>query len=416
MKKIAALILCLILLTGCNNSSTKQTDSVELHPEMLGYEEFLEDYDYFWDTIALNYPFINIAKRQGVDFEEIKAEGRAKLNQSTKLADFAEIMYDTISDFQGVGHMYFIPPQTANSMNYIDFLSVYGNKPPKKLKNHMDYQRKVLTEPKTVSVYNYLSGNSEGEISADTEESIKKAVAPDKGNLSSNILKKDEIAYIKISSFRVENVEYDHEILKLFYSDVKEYENIIIDLRGNGGGSDDYWIKNIVEPLNSKTLKAENYLLFNNAPEITKYLSLDGIYKESKLVSKVKELPELNTEDAKILTHAFISTRTMKKSSDFKGKVWILVDDQVYSSTETFAMFCKSTGFATIVGTNTGGDGGGIDPMLFALPNTGLLWRNSIFYSINPDGSNSEEVGTTPDILIKNGESALNVCLEEIKR
>lgn len=54
--------------------------------------------------------------------------------------------------------------------------------------------------------------------------------------------------------------------------------------------------------------------------------------------------------------------------------------------------------------------------MLFALPNTGLLWRNSIFYSINPDGSNSEEVGTTPDILIKKGESALNVCLEEIKR
>jgi len=58
----------------------------------------------------------------------------------------------------------------------------------------------------------------------------------------------------------------------------------------------------------------------------------------------------------------------------------------------------------------------GIDTMLFALPNTGLLWRNSIFYSINPDGSHSEEVGTTPDILIKKGESALNVCLEEIKR
>jgi hypothetical protein len=35
---------------------------------------------------------------------------------------------------------------------------------------------------------------------------------------------------------------------------------------------------------------------------------------------------------------------------------------------------------------------------------------------INPDGSNSEEVGTTPDILIKKGESALKVCLEEIKR
>jgi hypothetical protein len=417
MKKIVSILLCLILLAGCSNGSSKQTNTEadKFHPEMLKYDEFLEDYNYFWDTITLNYPFINVAKRQGVDMDVIEAEGRARLNQSTNLAEFADIMKDTINGFQGVGHMSFIAPQAGDTLNYPYFLSSYGDTPPKKLKNHIDYLLKALTEPKTVSVYSYLSGNIEGGVEENLQENINKAAEPDKGNLSSNILKKDEIAYIKINSFRQENITYDYEVLKLFYSDVKDYKNIIIDLRGNGGGSDNYWMKNIVEPLNNKNLESKNYLLFSNTPEITKYVSLDGIYKASSLISEVRELPELNQDDAKMLTHVFISTRTVKKSSDFKGKVWVLVDEQVYSASETFAMFCKSTGFATIVGTNTSGDGGGIDPMLFTLPNTGLLWRNSIFYSINPDGSNNEEMGTTPDILIKQGESALNVCQERIK-
>jgi len=49
------------------------------------------------------------------------------------------------------------------------------------------------------------------------------------------------------------------------------------------------------------------------------------------------------------------STRDEKQ---FNGKIWVLTNPKVYSSSENFIMFCKNTGFATLVGTSTGGDGG----------------------------------------------------------
>jgi C-terminal processing protease CtpA/Prc len=46
-----------------------------------------------------------------------------------------------------------------------------------------------------------------------------------------------------------------------------------------------------------------------------------------------------------------------ENSIGFKGKIFLLVYNALYSSSESFAAFCKGTGFAEIVGTNTGGDG-----------------------------------------------------------
>lgn len=63
-------------------------------------------------------------------------------------------------------------------------------------------------------------------------------------------------------------------------------------------------------------------------------------------------------------------------------------------------MFCKNSGFATLVGTTTNGDGGVADPLLLALPNSGLLIRFSIFYGLNADGAGNEATGTTPGHII----------------
>lgn len=77
-------------------------------------------------------------------------------------------------------------------------------------------------------------------------------------------------------------------------------------------------------------------------------------------------------------------------------------------------MFCKNTGFATLVGTTTNGDGGIADPLLFALPNSGLVVRFSVFYGLNEDGSGNEANGTEPDIVISENEDALEKCFELI--
>ena len=79
-------------------------------------------------------------------------------------------------------------------------------------------------------------------------------------------------------------------------------------------------------------------------------------------------------------------------------------------------MFCQATGFATLVGSQTGGDGiGALDPILMRLPNSGILIQFTMMYGLNPDGSSSEEAGTAPDILSPAGEPALVTALRAIR-
>ena len=93
----------------------------------------------------------------------------------------------------------------------------------------------------------------------------------------------------------------------------------------------------------------------------------------------------------------------------------MLVGPAVYSASESFSVFCQETGFATLVGQNTGGDGiGSLDPIFLQLPNSGLLLQFSMMFGLNADGSSSEEAGTMPEILSPEGEPALVTALRSI--
>ena len=100
----------------------------------------------------------------------------------------------------------------------------------------------------------------------------------------------------------------------------------------------------------------------------------------------------------------------------FRGRVWLLVGPTVYSASESFSVFCQATGFAVLVGAQTGGDGiGALDPVMMRLPNSGILIQFTMMYGLNPDGSSSEEAGTMPDILSPAGEPALVTALRSIR-
>ena len=79
-------------------------------------------------------------------------------------------------------------------------------------------------------------------------------------------------------------------------------------------------------------------------------------------------------------------------------------------------MFSKASGFATLVGRNTSGDGIGTDPAYLILPNSGLVVQYSPMYGVTADGTGSEECGTEPDIVSPDGESALETCRKQISQ
>ena len=102
--------------------------------------------------------------------------------------------------------------------------------------------------------------------------------------------------------------------------------------------------------------------------------------------------------------------------SPFRGRIWVLVDESVYSASESFALFCQQTGFATLVGSATSGDGIGTDPVFLQLPNSGILVQYTPVFGLNPDGSINEELGTLPDLLSPPGEPPLITALRAISQ
>ena len=131
------------------------------------------------------------------------------------------------------------------------------------------------------------------------------------------------------------------------------------------------------------------------------------------------DLPKLERDGIQAATHFVESTLSVAPAAErapFHGRIWVLVGPAVYSASESFAVFCQETGFATLVGSPTGGDGiGALDPVFLQLPNSGILVQFTMMFGLNGDGSSSEETGTTPDILSPAGEPALVTALRAME-
>lgn len=220
------------------------------------------------------------------------------------------------------------------------------------------------------------------------------------------IIEKNKIAYLKIKSMSSKTLISDHALILEYLKSIKDYPYLIIDIRGNGGGTDNYWKNNVVAPLIAQKTSSVNALAFRGS-YIKTFMRARGI-----ITKPISELPEQFKGEYTSAMESFITASTSvspENSVGFKGKIFLLVDNAVYSSSESFAAFCKGTDFADIVGTNTGGDGIGIDPCVMALPNSGLVVRFSLDMGINDDGTVNEQAHTKPDIY---AETTYNDFLE----
>lgn len=442
MKRIICLLVVISLLfTGCNQnkpvseSSASNTEESKIESsavaqteneakelkEMDGNENFLghlteeekkEDFEYFWQTVRDNYPFWGVASRKGIDLNEIENEYKEKLPEAETDQEFVNLMWDMSYEFERIGH-FMMMEDHAIYKDYCESYKFASDEP------HCKYIYDILSNPTSAECYARL-----GKIEADIQGDDYKPYEPTdniedyevESQVTTKILEEGKIAYARIESFDAMAIEKDEEILSNFYKEVADYENLIIDITGNGGGSDNYWNQNFVNLLLKESVHEKLYMLYSNTPIISSYIASASFIDKTEPIENLPALPKLQEKDKELFDKFIVqdvSFETFGKP-DFKGKIWVLVDEYVYSSSESFSMFCKATGFATLVGTQTGGDGGGMDPLIFSMPNSGLLWRNSILYTLNPDGSNSEETGTTPDIISPSGEAPLDTCLKAI--
>ena len=181
--------------------------------------------------------------------------------------------------------------------------------------------------------------------------------------------------YFKFHSFATFNMELDWKaFIKGGFKQLKENqaENLIIDIRGNGGGMYDV-VELLYRHLSDRPFKISRYaqkvvyktVLPHHRPHLGSWNP--AVYDiTNQIKSKIDGFYVLNPAQMK-------TTRPVQNS--FSGNVFLLIDEANNSATSTMAYELKKAGLATLVGSTNGGNLKGTNggQMFFLkLPNSGI--------------------------------------------
>ena len=248
--------------------------------------------------------------------------------------------------------------------------------------------------------------------------------AMDPDNVTTKIIEPGRIAYIRIQSF-LNNIPLDAETLFPFYEEIQDFPHLILDFRGNTGGYVNSFLWNVLTMLIDESITftyTEFYIsnaiteAFFYAPICAAMGTVYGVFPAATYVRK-NNLTLFNQDDLALLDYAIVWRAVYHpyvNNIPFNGQIWMLVDDWSASATEIAALIAIDTGFATVVGEPTAGISG-VANTFASLPNTGILFRIDLGYTVDNYGRSFEEYGVVPQILNAEGMDALATVLAIIR-
>ncbi len=399
--RISAIILAIMLMVvGC---SSKEVVITAEEPEVYGIvetnlsmEEKLEDFEYMYTLLGENYPFFEVNKRlNDVDWLKNKNKYKKMIKNTKNDAEF----------FVAIDH---ILGDLNNPHTHVFSGEVYK----RYYKHFYPFEHEVLNYEKSMARYGFDGNVDNIELNPNSNFLIS-----DDEVLKTKILKENELAYMQIKSMSAYHIKEDYGRVKEFLEEVEDYDKLIIDIRGNTGGFDDYW-KNIVGFLIDEPKKVEYYSFFRGdyRDKYEMYKVATGKPIDDLDDDMLDKLPKEVKDNFDYYDTNFVIVEPWNVI-DFKGKIYLLVDKYVFSSAEKFASFAKDSGFATLVGEATGGDRVFPEIPFAYLPNSGLIIRFSSELGINQDGTINMETKTIPDIEVDatpNEDFTIDPCIQAV--
>lgn len=402
LTRILAFLCAVLLLTGCG--ATAPPDVKESEAPVTGQEAveqepaepssapaeeqgpYSADYELLWEALETDYPYLDYLRGKGVDVDRIRESYAEQVRQAQDADEFAAILGRMFLAMQNTAHLWVVSRE-----DFPYFYSAYME--------YIDPWRETVEAAAQAGYYSLSTesgspdGNGLGYLPP-----VKVTWYADCSTLC-----------ITVNTFQHEVVERDRDVIWQAIAQYPDAENIVFDISNNSGGDTNYWIENIVAPF------GEDYALgmrmyYRDSPRNRQFI--DKLFDESFPLAKV-EAPAAWAEEFgldSVLVHDLPITGEPKIQSN--ARRWVIVNGNVYSGAEAFACFCKATGWATVIGTQTGGDGVAFDPALLLLPNSGLLVRFSIVAGESPGGGMNIE-GTAPDVELKTG--SIGYFLEYIR-
>jgi hypothetical protein len=391
--------------TGADRYSFQNNVNATLNiVKPLTQKEKIEDFEFMFKILEENYPFFDVNKRlYGIDWLSKKGTYLDMVKTTNSDEEFCNILNNILKDLNN-GHT-----QIINERYYFMIKSLF--------ETEADWAKPWLNQlnnSKTIRRYSDEHVEINGNISEN--DSDKSNSFSD--NVRTKILIQGTAAYLGIKSLNEFNIEGDIKIIKPFLLSIRNYNKLIIDIRGNGGGSTRYWSENIVPMLITTPAFEKRYYVYRGGGFEEPFVesALGNGFKGLKSVKDITSegLSKLPPEINRDFKYYYTVNNTIypKESIGFSGKIYLLIDKQVYSSAESFAIFAKSTKFATLVGEVTGGDGIGHDPVVCALPNSGYVFRFPIVMGLTSEGICNDEYKTEPDIYIS-AKSNINLAKDK---
>lgn len=181
---------------------------------------------------------------------------------------------------------------------------------------------------------------------------------------------KDELLYIRLPRMNDSKMDfYKEEIAKYKNKDIRK---IVIDVRGNGGGSDLIWME-ILASIIEKEMKSPQTICFRDNDVVKEYFSSIG---EDRSDDNILDKRLIVGNDTLFCTR---STRDVKPSENtlgYTGKIYVLTDQSCFSSTLALIALSNQEDQLYTVGEYLGYFGGqGIMPFYFILPNSKMIFR-----------------------------------------
>lgn len=387
-------------------------------PLNLTAEQKLEDFDFFWKEVSDKvYCLDELAAKRGVNLEKHLAGYRERIKNSKDDYEFYDILKKSTVPFGRMWHITLSAPHNSLSIGIfhpehpVVKNSILANDNQKRLK----YWDRMLSQKD----FNYKQNKNTKVMSVKMPE--LKIIS-------------DKIAVIELPTFSYPTKQKEKEAEKAMLEmmkQVSDYEHVIFDLKSNGGGST-YFGDNVLIASNiDEPLEFSISIFFKDTEQVRLSFENRGTEKNEYRsdyrtgidfpITSIEKLPkeqrieggEYGNADSYAYEEAKILPRFQKKI--LQGKIWVLTYPENYSASERFVSTCKQTGFATLVGSQTAGDGMGLMQRYFALPNSGLIGTASATWGLNEDGTCNSNEGTRPDIESSEGETPLETCLKAIE-
>lgn len=407
MKKMicymVSLSLCFCSLFGCAKKAREQENFESVKTEFTT-EELLEDYDALWDILETEYLFLPELERRGVDVKSIKAETRKQISeQKMDVVAFYVMLVDMMinlrgDDWFGIAHLGLVDTRSYELVH-----RGYSKE------EVLDGLGRVVENLQTQKTYEKLSEKfpESGETPAETK--------PIEGRYDAN----RKMVVFRVVSFHVPLEEKDGDFIQKYINtlDGAPIEHIVFDITGNTGGFEHYWMDTIVSPFGG-SYDWERWWYLQDTTLTRNYCL--GVFE----LQPISQMPETHPIPEFVrqldLTHFIHFTEELCWEETLSGdaltaKRWVVMDNYSYSAADSFADFCKNTGWATLVGRRTGGDGGATPPLYMALPNTGILVRFSAILAENASGNLNTLYGTSPDYFSEVGEQPMDTLYRLIE-